>query len=61
MKYSDVIDELNSLGFDLSLGDDFGYKEEKALTQDLKSHFILLIFRERKASIIDPIQTIRNL
>ena len=32
MRYQEVLDELNAMGFDLAWGDDFGYTEEKALT-----------------------------
>jgi asparaginyl-tRNA synthetase len=48
MKYEDVLDKLNSMGFDLSWGDDFGYKEEKALTQDLKSPLYITNFPKEK-------------
>jgi len=48
MKYEEVIDKLNSMGFDLSWGDDFGYKEEKALTQELKSPLYITNFPKEK-------------
>ena len=48
MKYEEVIDKLNSMGFDLAWGDDFGYKEEKALTQDLKSPVYITNFPREK-------------
>ena len=48
MKYEEVLDKLNSMGFDLSWGDDFGYKEEKALTQDLKSPMYITNFPREK-------------
>ena len=48
MKYSDVIDELNSLGFDLSWGDDFGYKEEKALTSSRTQPLFITHFPKEK-------------
>ena len=48
MKYEEVLDKLNSMGFDLSWGDDFGYKEEKALTQDLKSPLYITNFPREK-------------
>ena len=45
MKYEEVLDKLNSMGFDLGWGDDFGYKEEKALTQELHSPlYICLLY-----------------
>jgi asparaginyl-tRNA synthetase len=48
MKYEEVLDKLNSMGFDLSWGDDFGYKEEKALTQELKSPLYITNFPKEK-------------
>ena len=48
IKYEDVLDKLNSLGFDLGWGDDFGYKEEKALTQELKSPLYITNFPREK-------------
>ena len=48
MKYEEVLDKLNSMGFDLVWGDDFGYKEEKALTQDLKSPLYITNFLKEK-------------
>ena len=48
MRYEEVLDKLNSMGFDLSWGDDFGYKEEKALTQDLKSPIYITNFPKEK-------------
>ena len=48
MKYEDVLDKLNSMGFDLGWGDDFGYKEEKALTQELKSPLYITNFPREK-------------
>jgi asparaginyl-tRNA synthetase len=48
MKYEEVLDKLNSMGFDLSWGDDFGYKEEKALTQELKSLLYITNFPKEK-------------
>jgi asparaginyl-tRNA synthetase len=48
MKYEEVIDKLNSMGFDLSWGADFGYKEEKALTQELKSPLYITNFPKEK-------------
>ena len=46
--YEEVLDKLNSMGFDLSWGDDFGYKEEKALTQDLTSPMYITNFPREK-------------
>mgnify|MGYP003326399231 CR=1 FL=1 len=48
MKYEEVIEKLNSMGFDLAWGDDFGYKEEKALTQDLRSPLYITNFPREK-------------
>ena len=48
MTYEEVLGKLNSMGFDLSWGDDFGYKEEKALTQDLKSPMYITNFPREK-------------
>jgi len=48
MRYEEVLEKLNSMGFDLSWGDDFGYKEEKALTQDLKSPIYITNFPREK-------------
>ena len=48
MKYEEVLDKLNSMGFDLVWGDDFGYKEEKALTQDLKTPLYITNFPKEK-------------
>ena len=46
--YEEVLHKLNSMGFDLSWGDDFGYKEEKALTQDLTSPMYITNFPREK-------------
>ena len=48
MKYEEVLDKLNSMGFDLGWGDDFGYKEEKALTQELHSPLYITHFPKEK-------------
>jgi len=48
MKYEEVLVKLNSMGFDLVWGDDFGYKEEKALTQELKSPLYITHFPKEK-------------
>ena len=45
---NEVLEKLNSIGFDLSWGDDFGYKEEKALTQDLTSPMYITNFPREK-------------
>ena len=44
----DVLDKLNSMGFDLEWGDDFGYKEQKALTQELRSPLYITHFPKEK-------------
>ena len=48
LTYEKVLEKLNSMGFDLSWGDDFGYKEEKALTQELKSPMYITNFPREK-------------
>ena len=52
--YGEVLDKLNSIGFDLSWGDDFGYKEEKALTQDLTSPMYITNFPREKGFYHSP-------
>lgn len=48
MKYQEVLDELNGMGFDLAWGDDFGYIEEKALTEKRSSPLYITHFPKEK-------------
>jgi asparaginyl-tRNA synthetase len=48
MKYAEVLEQLNGMGFDLAWGDDFGYREEKALTQERSQPLYITHFPREK-------------
>ena len=48
MKYAEVLEQLNGMGFDLAWGDDFGYREEKALTQERSQPLYITRFPREK-------------
>ena len=48
LRYDEVLDELNARGFDLAWGDDFGYREEKALTADRDQPLFITHFPREK-------------
>jgi len=48
MRYQEALDVLNSRGMDLSWGDDFGYTEEKALTEEMASPVFITHFPKEK-------------
>lgn len=48
MKYQEVIDFLNSKGFNIEWGDDFGYIEEKAITKDRELPLFITHFPREK-------------
>jgi len=48
MKYAEVLEQLNGMGFDLACCDDFGYREEKALTQERSQPLYITHFPREK-------------
>ena len=48
LKYAEVLELLNGMGFDLAWGDDFGYREEKALTQERTQPLYITHFPREK-------------